>query len=54
MFVPEVIIKSIWEYFWNLLSGDTFPYWFLLASNIIYYLGVTIIEPFFVSAGFFL
>ena len=52
MFVPEVIIKSIWEYFWNLLSGDTFPYWFLLASNIIYYLGVTIIEPFFVSAGF--
>lgn len=52
MFVPEVIIKSIWEYFWNLLSGDTFPYWFLLASNIVYYLGVTIIEPFFVSAGF--
>ncbi|MCW8963197.1 MAG: hypothetical protein OQL16_05315, partial [Gammaproteobacteria bacterium] len=52
MFVPEVIIKSIWEYFWNLLSGDTFPYWFLLASNIIYYLGITIIEPFFVAAGF--
>ena len=52
MFVPEVIIKSIWEYFWNMLSGDTFPYWFQLSSNIIYYLGITIIEPFFVAAGF--
>ena len=52
MFVPEVIIKSIWEYFWNLITGDGFPYWLQLASNIIYFIGVSIIEPFFVSAGF--
>lgn len=52
MFTPEVIVKSIWEYFWNLLAGDSFPYWFLLSANIVYYLGVAIIEPFFVAAGF--
>ena len=52
MFTPEVIVKSVWEYFWNLLAGDSFPYWFMLSVNIVYYLGVAIIEPFFVAAGF--
>ena len=52
MFTPEVIVESVWEYFWNLIAGDTFPYWFLLSANVIYLLGVSIIEPFFVAAGF--
>ncbi len=52
MFTPEVIVQSVWEYFWNLMAGESFPYWFLLSVNIVYYLGVTIIEPFFVAAGF--
>jgi hypothetical protein len=52
MFLPEVVIKSVWEYFWNMMSGETFPYWFMLASNIIYYLGISVVEPFFVAGGF--
>ncbi|TNG00124.1 MAG: hypothetical protein EP297_04290, partial [Gammaproteobacteria bacterium] len=52
MFVPELILESLWQHFWNMVSGETYPYWFKLSLNAVYFLAVTVVEPMYVAAGF--
>jgi hypothetical protein len=52
MFVPELILESLWQHFWNMVSGDTYPYWFKLSLNAVYFVAVGLVEPMYVAAGF--
>jgi len=52
LFIPELVLESVWRQAWNLMSDSNWPYWAYLAQNSIYYLGMSAIEPMYVAGGF--
>ncbi len=52
LFTPSLILESLWQQAWNLLSDSNWPYGFYLGLNTLHYLAMSAIEPLYVAGGF--
>jgi hypothetical protein len=52
MMLPPEFVPSRLESFSNIFTGDDMPYWFEAAYCLVYLLVISIVEPFYVAAGF--
>jgi hypothetical protein len=52
MMLPPELVPSHFESFFNILGDDEMPFWFETVYCLVYLLVISVVEPFYVAAGF--